>query len=210
MLNDILAVLGKPGLFRLVSKGKNMTILESLTDKKRIPVYTPLLSLNDITIHTEGGEEDVPLGDVLTAIREKEGGVTISMDFSKADNNELRAYFAEILPNFDREKVYPTEIKKMMRWYNLLIDNGITDFSKKETEENSENEIADEHVASASEEGKEAHKITAPVVSAAQPAKPATAKRKDTASTPLKPTKTTSMPKNAIPKKSVVGSKRGS
>ena len=211
MLKDILAVSGKPGLYRLVSRGKNMTIIESLTDEKRIPAYThdKISSLNDITIYTEQSEDGVSIGEVFTAIKEKEGGAAVSIDLSKADANELRAYFAEVLPDFNRERVYPTEIKKLMKWYNLLIESGITDFSKKETEENKESETTDENEVS--EEGKEAHKATAPVVSAAQPAtKPASAKRKDTALTPAKSVKATSMPKNAIPKKSVVGSKRGS
>ena len=210
MLKDILAVSGKPGLYRLVSRGKNMTIIESLTDKKRIPAYTydKVISLNDVTIYTDQSE-DASISEVFTAIKEKESGVAVSIDLSKADASELRAYFAEVLPNFDRERVYPTEIKKLIKWYNLLIDSGITDFSKKEAEENKESETTDENEVS--EEGKETHKTTASVVSASQPAaKPASVKRKDTALTPAKSVKATSMPKNAIPKKSVVGSKRGS
>ena len=102
MLKRILSISGKPGLFELVSQGKNMLILESLTEKKRVPAYTheKILSLGDIAIYTEEGE--VPLVDVLRSMKEKEGGKTVSFDPKKADGKQLAEYLASVLPNFAR------------------------------------------------------------------------------------------------------------
>ncbi|MDR1631308.1 MAG: DUF5606 domain-containing protein [Dysgonamonadaceae bacterium] len=131
MLKKILSVSGKSGLFKMVSQGKNMLIAESLIDQKRIPVYPrdKVISLSDISIYTD--EEEVPLSQILSVIKEKENGKPI--DFSPAIKpDELKSYFTEILPNFDRDRVYPSDIKKIMIWYNLLINTGIVDFEKKE------------------------------------------------------------------------------
>ena len=129
MLKTILSISGKPGLYKLVSQGKNMLIVESLSaDKKRFPAYSneKIISLGDIAMYTE--EEEVPLKDVLTSIKEKENGGAISLDVKKASQDELRNYLGEVLPNFDRERVYVNDIKKLISWYNILIANGITDF----------------------------------------------------------------------------------
>ena len=144
MMKKILSVSGKNGLFKMISQGKNMLIAESLIDQKRIPVYPrdKVVSLGDISIYTD--EEEVPLPKILSTIKEKENGKTI--DFNPAIKpEELKSYFAEILPNFDREKVYPSDIKKIMNWYNLLINTGNADFekeeeSKQESEKNEETE----------------------------------------------------------------------
>lgn len=135
MLKTILSVSGKPGLFKLVSQGKNMLIVESLSDKKRIPIYAKdkVISLGDIAIYTE--ETEVPLHEVLTGIKEKEESKQLSFVPSAAKSDELRKYFAEILPDFDRERVYPSDIKKLLNWYNLLITFGITEFTPQEEEE---------------------------------------------------------------------------
>lgn len=133
MLKTILSIAGKPGLYRLVSHGKNMLIVESLTDKKRIPAYAKdkVISLGDIAMYTDA--EEVPLHEVLTNLRNKENGKKTSISAS-AKPEELRKFFAEVLPNFDRERVYPTDIKKLISWYNLLIEAGITDFTPEEKE----------------------------------------------------------------------------
>lgn len=131
MLKEVLSISGKPGLFKLVSKGKNMLIVESLIDKKRQPSYAheKVVSLADVAIFTEDGEK--PLNEVFLIIKEKEASKKASCD-PKASNDALKSYFAEILPDFDRERVYPTDIKKVILWYNLLIDNGMTDFKIEE------------------------------------------------------------------------------
>ena len=128
MLKTILSISGKPGLFKLVSHGKNMLIVESLADKKRVPAYAKdkVISLGDIAIYTD--EAEVPLHEVLTSVKNKENGQQASIPTS-AKPDELRAYFAEILPNFDRERVYPSDIKKLISWYNILIGAGITEFT---------------------------------------------------------------------------------
>ena len=134
MLKEILSVTGKPGLFKLVSQGKNMLIVESLIDGKRIPAYTKdkVVSLGDIAIFTEDAE--VPLGQVLESVKAKENGGLCSID-TKADNDKLRAYMTEVLPEYDRDRVYPSDIRKMIAWYNLLINAKITDFVEAVKEE---------------------------------------------------------------------------
>ena len=132
MLKTILSISGKPGLFKLISQAKNMLIVESLQTGKRQPAYAheKIISLGDIAIFTD--EEDVPLSEVLNAIKEKENGAKVILDIKKADNETLRTYLAEVLPNFDRERVYPTDIKKLISWYNLLVETGNTDFVEEE------------------------------------------------------------------------------
>ena len=134
MLKEILSVTGKPGLFKLVSQGKNMLIVESLLDGKRIPAYTKdkVVSLGDIAIFTENAE--VPLGQVLESVKAKENGGQCSID-PKADNDKLRSYMSEVLPEYDRDRVYPSDIRKMIVWYNLLINANITEFVEEAKEE---------------------------------------------------------------------------
>ena len=134
MLKEILSLTGKPGLFKLVSQGKNMLIVESLLDGKRIPAYTKdkVVSLGDIAIFTETIE--VPLSKVLEALKTKENGAVCALD-PKSDNEKLRKFMAEILPDFDRDRVYPSDIRKLIMWYNILINAQITDFSIEEKEE---------------------------------------------------------------------------
>ncbi len=128
MIKKIVSISGKPGLFKVISQGKNMLIVESLVDKKRVPAYSSdkVVSLGDVSMFTTG--EDKPLAEILEAMKAKENGAAASVD-PKADTESLRAYFAEIVPDFDRNRVYPTDIKKLVQWYNLLIASGNTDFS---------------------------------------------------------------------------------
>lgn len=130
MLNSILAISGKPGLFKMVSQGNNMIIVESLLDKRRMPAYGSerIISLGDIAMFTD--EEDIPLRQVFKSIQTKENGAKIAVDIKKAGNEELRAYLQEVLPNFDRDRVHPSDIRKLIQWYNLLVDNGLTDFEE--------------------------------------------------------------------------------
>ena len=134
MLKEILSVSGKPGLFKLVSQGKNMLIIESLIDGKRIPAYTKdkVVSLGDIAMYTE--TEEVPLGQVLENIKAKDNGAACSID-PKADNDKLRKYMSEILPDYDRDRVYPSDMRKLFSWYNILITAQLTDFLAEEKAE---------------------------------------------------------------------------
>ena len=121
MLKTILSISGKPGLYKLISQGRNMLIVESLTDKK-------IISLGDIAMYTD--TDDVPLKDVLLAMKKKENGAAVVMDLKKATADDLRAYLGEVLPTFDRDRVYVTDIKKLISWYNLLVACGMTDFEE--------------------------------------------------------------------------------
>ena len=127
----ILSIAGKPGLYKLVSKGKSNLIVETLDEKhKRQPAFATdrVTSLADITMYTDA--EDVPLMTILAAIRDKEEGKATSLNFKKAASQELRDYFAEILPNFDRDRVHDSDIRKLLQWYNILINNGISEFEE--------------------------------------------------------------------------------
>jgi hypothetical protein len=143
MLKTILAISGKPGLFKLVSQGKNMLIVESLIDGKRLPVYAhdKVISLGDIAIYTV--EDDVPLTNVFEAIKSKNDGKVVDLN-SFADNADLRKYFLEILPEFDEDRVHTSDIKKVFAWYNMLVNAGITDFIDKEEEAAASEETAAE------------------------------------------------------------------
>ena len=134
MLKRILSISGKQGLFRLVNQGKNMLIVESLLNGKRTPAYAhdKIISLGDIAIYTV--ENDVPLADVYEAVKEKNEGKHVDVK-ALGDDEAVRAYFKEILPDFDEERVYTTDIKKVFNWYNQLLDAGFTTF-KEETAEN--------------------------------------------------------------------------
>ncbi|HMM18040.1 MAG: DUF5606 domain-containing protein [Petrimonas sp.] len=124
MLTKILSVSGKPGLYKLISTSKNLNIVESLLDGKRIPVYLTekVVALSDVSIYTT--EEDIPLREVFRKIKEKENGEKAVLG-SKSSNGEVFRYFGEVLPNYDTEKVYASDIKKILSWYNILINSGI-------------------------------------------------------------------------------------
>lgn len=131
MQQTILSIAGKPGLFKLVTRGKNNLIVETLDSQhKRMPAFSTdrVTSLADIAMYTD--EEDVPLMTVLAALRDLEKGKPCSIKFKKASQKELREYFAKALPTFDRERVHDSDIRKLLSWYNILIENGITDFEE--------------------------------------------------------------------------------
>ncbi len=130
MLKDILSVSGKPGLFKLVTHGKNNMIIESLIDKQRMAALANdrVVSLGDISIYTE--TEEVPLIKVFAKMKAKEAGKEASID-PKSDPKILRAYFESVIPDFDKEKVHNSDIKKIIVWYNLLVKNELTDFETK-------------------------------------------------------------------------------
>ena len=129
MLQTILAISGKPGLYKLVSRAKNSLIVEILDEThRRMPAFATdrITSLADIAMYTDG--DDVPLAKVLESMKTLEEGKAASIDYKKAKGDELREYFAKVLPEFDRERVHNSDIKKLIQWYNIRVDNGITDF----------------------------------------------------------------------------------
>lgn len=142
MLKNILAITGKPGLYKLVSRGNNMLIVESLLEGKRTPTYArdKIVALSEVSMFTTG--EDVSLSSVLTAVGVKEGLKTAAIEPKKADTAALHAWFDEVLPDWDRDRVYPSDIRKLIQWYNILIGAGITDFSVEEEGEEDAVEIA--------------------------------------------------------------------
>lgn len=145
MIRRILSIAGKPGLYRLVNQGKNMLIVEQLNTGKRMPAYArdKVISLGDISIYTLDG--DVPLAEVFEKVSAKTEGKPVDLKQFVTDQ-EMRAFFGEILPSFDDERVYSTDIKKLFSWFNLLLSAGITEFVDKseEAEEEGAEEVAPE------------------------------------------------------------------
>ena len=132
MLKGILSITGQSGLFKKVAESKNTIIVESLETQKRMPVYSTVKvsALEDIAIYTD--DEDKPLKEVFKAIYDlEEGGPAIS---HKSSNNELKVYFAKAVPDFDKDRVYTSDIKKVLLWYNTLQEKGLLDFSEDEEE----------------------------------------------------------------------------
>lgn len=133
MLKEILAISGRPGLYRLVKYGKNIIIVENITDKKRSTAHSrdKVISLNDISMYTESG--DKPLHEVLEAIKTKYNAQPLNLSDYK-EPEALQEFFKGVVPDFDADRVYNTDIKKLINWYNLLINSGMTDFAPKEEE----------------------------------------------------------------------------
>ncbi len=141
-LDKILSIGGRPGLYKLVTQTRGGFVAESLLDKKRITVSlrSNVSVLSEIAIYTL--EEELPLREVFLKVQEKEDGGKTSIGH-KDDKLKLEEYFFEVLPNYDEDRVYASDIKKVIQWYNILHDNGITDFSDKKAEE-SEGESTEE------------------------------------------------------------------
>jgi len=134
-LDKILSIGGKPGLYKLVTQTRSGFVGESLLDGKRVTVgfRSNVSVLSEIAIYTL--EEEVPLKEIFQKIKEKENGAKTSVSH-KADKIELEEYFFEILPNYDEDRVYASDIKKIIQWYNILLDNNITEFvEEKDAEE---------------------------------------------------------------------------
>lgn len=134
-LEKILSIAGKPGLYHLKAQTRGGFLAESLIDGKKISVSTRhnVSLLSEIAIYTL--TEEVPLRKIFSAISEKENGnATIS---HKASKDELEEFFFEILPDYDEDRVYVSDIKKIIQWYNILHKNGMTDFSEEDTESES-------------------------------------------------------------------------
>jgi hypothetical protein len=134
MLKKILSISGRPGLYKLISYGKNMLLVEGLLDKKRFPVHSRerVMSLGDISIFTTS--EDLPLSQVLENIGKKFENKAIDMK-AYATPDQMHEFMDSVLENWDSERVHNSDIKKIITWYNVLVGVGITDFSVKEEEE---------------------------------------------------------------------------
>lgn len=190
-LTGIIAISGKPGLFKVVAQGKNNIIVESLEEKKRFPAYSSdrISALDDISIYTY--EDDKPLKEIYKTIFEKENGGGILSH--KEDLSKLSGYLLEVLPNYDQERVYPSDIKKLFQWYNLLLKAGEL---KLDAVESTEAEVAED--ATATDKPKKEK--------AAAPKKAATAKKVTDKPAAKSAPKVTAAKKVAAPK---TGSSRG-
>ena len=144
MLEKVLAISGKPGLYMLVSRGRQHLIVEALDEqKKRMPAFgtDKIISLHDIAMYTD--DEEIALKHVLKAILDKEEGKVCSIDPKKASAEQLHEYFTAVLPSWDRDRVHDNDIKKLLQWYNIIVKNGI-DFSEDLKEGESEEKPAEE------------------------------------------------------------------
>lgn len=197
-LTGIIAISGRPGLYKVIAQGKNSIIVESLIDNKRFPAYATdrISALDDISIYTY--DEDAPLRDLLTAIYTKEGGKECPSH--KEDLNVLQAYLLEILPNYDQERVYPSDVKKMFQWYNLLHKSG----NLKVEEVKAEEEVVAEKKAPKAKKAAEATEEAAPAKKA--PAKKAATTAKPKAAPAAKAAKPAAAKKTTATK---TGSSRG-
>lgn len=128
MNNKILSIAGRPGLFRLVNPGKNMLIVESLIDSRRMPVHArdKVISLADVSMYTNDG--DKPLPEILDSLKQHTQGKPVDIK-SMENDGSMREFFAEILPDFDRERVKTSDIRKLFSWYNILVAADETDFT---------------------------------------------------------------------------------
>lgn len=133
MIKGILSIAGRPGLYKLIQSGRGSLIVEQLGTAKRIPVQQRdrVISLADVAMYTNG--DDVQLGDVLTSLSNVAGGKQV--DVKQVENEGLRDFFAKVLPDYDRDRVHISDIRKLLSWYNQLIAAGITDFSNPEAAE---------------------------------------------------------------------------
>ncbi|MBN2213523.1 MAG: DUF5606 domain-containing protein [Bacteroidales bacterium] len=153
-LKDVLAISGHGGLFKFISQGRNGIIVESFVNKKRtfISSSVKVSSLGEIAIFTDS--EEVSLSDVFKNIHQKEnGGKAID---PKSSNEELKSYMAEILPDYDKERVYISDIRKVLTWYEILLENNLLVFDEKEESTEKEKEPSDDILKSKSlpEKGK--------------------------------------------------------
>lgn len=134
MLKKILAIAGRPGLYKIIGQGKNVIFVENLLNGKRFPasMRDKIMSLGDITMYAES--EDLPLGDILDRLYKHQDGKEIDLK-ELGNNSGFAAKFADIVPDYDRDRVYVSDIKKLFSWYNILLDAGFTRFTAEETTE---------------------------------------------------------------------------
>ena len=128
-METILSIAGRPGLYKLVSRGKANLIVEAIDEtRRRLPAFATdrVTSLGDIAMYTDS--DDIALWKVLDSVCKKEGGKETPINYRKCPAQELRDYFAEVLPNYDRDRVRDSDIRKLLQWYNILVNNGYSDF----------------------------------------------------------------------------------
>ena len=130
MIKEILAVTGKPGLYKLVSRGNKMLIVETLdAQKKKMPVYVTnqVVGLGDISVYTDDGK-DIPLAQGFDNIGKAFELKPVDVDYKKATPEDIKDWMLKVLPNYDTDRVRVGDMRKMLQWYNILVNNGITEF----------------------------------------------------------------------------------
>lgn len=137
MIKGILSIAGRPGLYKLLQSGRGSLVVEQLGTGKRLPVQQRdrVISLADVAMYTNG--DDIQLGLVLTSLSEVAEGKQV--DIKKIEDEGLREFFAKVLPDYDRDRVHISDIRKLLSWYNQLIAAGITEFTDPEPEEEGNN-----------------------------------------------------------------------
>lgn len=141
MKDTILAISGRPGLYRLVAQGRGNIIVEAIDEtKKRFSVGTRdrVTSLNDVSMYSD--DDDVSLMQIFATISEKNQGKPSPLAHNKATDAELRKFMEEALPTYDRDRVHVSDMKKLLQWYNILAKNGYKDFSDETEAEQDETE----------------------------------------------------------------------
>ena len=130
MKDTILSISGRPGLFRLVAQGHGNLIVENILDKKRSAAggRDRVTSLNDVSMYTD--EDDVVLTQVFENIFKATEGKKASIDYKRASKAEMRDFMAMALPNYDRDRVHVSDMRKLVQWYNILIEAGVTEFAE--------------------------------------------------------------------------------
>lgn len=133
-LKQILSISGKPGLFKILTGNRTPIVIQDLTTKVKRQLFPKdkVVSLYDISIYTEEG--DLPLRTLLTTIFEKQSGKELDAENVAATPESLKSFMEEVLPNYDKERVYPTDIRKVVLWYNMLVKDGFITFEEQEEE----------------------------------------------------------------------------
>lgn len=137
MLKQILSITGKPGLFKIITHGSRMLLVEDIVSGKRMPAHSrdKIVSLGDIAMYTESG--DTPLGEILDKVYSAEGGKPIDVKLLEQQKG-LHDKFGSIIEDYDRDRVYDSDIKKLFTWYNILVNAGFTRFTEEEADKEEE------------------------------------------------------------------------
>lgn len=143
-LKEIMAIAGKPGLYKMIAQAKNGIVVESLIDQKRMQAFThdKISTLEEISIYTES--EDMPLRQVLQTMYQKLEGKPAPEN--KADNNKLKQFFGEMIPAYDKERVYVSHMQKIVNWYNLLLEHNLIDNINEDEDQATEEKAPDAEI----------------------------------------------------------------
>ena len=141
-ISNVISITGMPGLYKVVAQSKNGVIVESLADKKRFPAFasSPISKLDDISIYTNS--EDIPLRDVYQKIFDKENGGKC-IEPKNSDEKAMRAYIEAVIPEYDKERVHVSDLRKLFNWYNLLQGAGLLTAEAKAEEGDEKAKLAD-------------------------------------------------------------------